>query len=82
MLCAELWKTDNGGGRKKSSPGGCSSHQNHTHGVSVTGAWTPAGQDDDNISLFEEASGLAWKLNTTHFAEYEMSCIVFKASHQ
>lgn len=38
---------------------GYSRHQNHTHGVGVTRAWAPAGQDDDNISHFEEASGLA-----------------------
>lgn len=55
----KLWKIDESGGRKQSSPVGCSSHQNHTHGVGVTGAWTPAGQDDDNISFFEEASDLA-----------------------
>lgn len=59
----KLWKIDEGEGRKQSSPGGCSGHQNHTHGVGVTGTWTPAGQHDDNVSLFEEASGLAWKLN-------------------
>lgn len=35
---------------------GCSGNQNHTHGVGVTGARTPASQDDDNISLFEEAT--------------------------
>lgn len=51
----------------ESSPIGCSSHQNHTHGVGVTGAGAPAGQDDDNVALFEEASDLAWKPNQNHF---------------
>lgn len=46
---------------RASSPLGCSSHQNHTHGVGVTRARTPAGQDDDNVPLLEEASDLAWK---------------------
>lgn len=66
----ELWKIDEGGGRKQSSPVGCSSHQNHAHGVGVTRAWTPAGQHDDNVSLFEEASGFAWKLHMTHLIKY------------
>lgn len=55
----ELLKVDESGGRKQSSSVVCSGHQNDTHGVGVTGAWAPAGQDDDNITLFEEASGLA-----------------------
>ncbi len=59
----ELWNINDGGGRKQSSPVACSGNKNHAHGVGVTGAWTPAGQDDDNISLFEEASDFAWKLN-------------------
>lgn len=48
-------------------PCGGSSHQNHTHGVGVTGAGTPASQDDDDIALLEEASDLAWKLNQKYF---------------
>lgn len=50
-----------------SSPFDCSSHQNHTHGVGVTRAWTPAGQDDHNVPLLEEASDLAWKCNQKLF---------------
>lgn len=46
-----------GGGRggRRASLG----DQDHTHGVSVTGAWTPAGQDDDCVVGLEEASGFA-----------------------
>lgn len=48
---------------------GCSGHKNHTHGVGVTGAGAPAGQDDHNVALFEETSGLAWKMKSKTFYE-------------
>lgn len=41
------------------SSAGCLSHLNHAHGVGVTRAGTPASQDDDNVALLEETSGLA-----------------------
>jgi len=51
------------GGSGAAPPGGRSGHLNHAHGVGVTGAGAPAGQDDHHVSGFEEASRLAWKLN-------------------
>lgn len=57
----KLWKIDECG--RKHSPVSCSGHQNYTHGVGVTGSWAPASQDNDDISLSEEASGFAWKIN-------------------
>lgn len=44
----------------------CSGNQNDTHGVGETRAWTPAGQDDDDITLLEEASHLAWIFTHKH----------------
>lgn len=61
----------------ESSPDDCSGHRNHTHGVGVTRAWTPASQDDDNVSLFEEASGLAWKINVKHLTKYCIKLALF-----
>lgn len=54
----ELWKINKG--RKQHNYGGFLGHQNHTHSVSVTGAWTPAGQNNDCVSLLEEASSFAY----------------------
>lgn len=34
-------------------------HWNHTHGVGVTGAGTPAGQHDNDVAGLEESSSLA-----------------------
>lgn len=55
---------------------GCLSHQDHTHGVGVTGAWAPAGQDDDNIPLLEEASDLACKWNQVG-SQHSDGCLLY-----
>lgn len=37
---------------------GCLLHWYHAHGVGVTGAWTPAGEHDNDVAGLEESSGL------------------------
>lgn len=41
---------------------GCLLHWYHTHGVGVTGAWTPAGKHNNNIASLEESSSLTYRI--------------------